>query len=181
MQVGIEAGGAPHQEDLGDLEMIAKGVAVGHRTRRDHGRAQQSGHQQDRDDPAGHRSPPPGILAAVEDHPTQLAERPQRRDDAQLHPDGQQDGQPDPVEPPELAEPEHAEGHQAQAHRQRQRRGVERVLGRLAESVEDAAARPHADHRQERREAQVDHGSRPLPSGNGSRRVVSQHGHAELR
>ena len=111
VQVGIEAGGAPHQEDLGHLEMIAEGVAVGHRTRRDHGRAQQSGHQQDRDDPARHRSPPPGILAAVEDHPTQLAEHPQRRDDAQLHPDGQQDGQADPVEP-------------ARARRARGRRGT---------------------------------------------------------
>ncbi len=91
VQVGVEPGGVPHQEDLGHLEVIAERIAVGHRRGRDHRRAQQADRQQCRDDPAGRRRGTLALTFNTSDGPSaDFAERPQRRADAQLDGDGQQ-------------------------------------------------------------------------------------------
>ena len=97
------------------------------------------------------------VVRATRDPAAQPADRPQRGEDAQFHHDGQEPGQAEPIEPAQLAEAQDSERHHAQAHRQRQGRRVERVLGHLAEPVEDPPAETHADERQECREGQIDH------------------------
>ena len=49
------------------------------------------------------------------------------------------------------------QGGEPHAQRQREGHRVERMLGRLAQPVENAFAESRRDQRQERREAEVDH------------------------